>query len=168
MTLCCQGVYRLGNCPCAVDTLTAQGHYTGIQTVSKSAESATSSLRLNSDNLQCGFLCHPQNTKAGDFLAGLIRTMAHLLVAAAKTHETQLPRHRFGSAMLTLKRCTMYFVVTLSCVQSHSLCRFAWLWYTSVLTVTLAAERCVHECAILCSRDSSRLLSCLHLIFTTG
>ena len=67
MTLCCQGVYRLGNCPCAVDTLTAQGRYTGIQTVSKSAESATTSLRLDSDNLQCGFLCHPENTKAGDF-----------------------------------------------------------------------------------------------------
>ena len=33
---------------------------------SESAKDATASLKLDSDNLQYGFLCHPENTEPGD------------------------------------------------------------------------------------------------------
>ena len=40
--------------------------------------------------------------------------MAHLLVAAAMLHKTQLLSSRFGSAKLTRKRCAVYCVLTLA------------------------------------------------------
>ena len=92
--------------------------------VSESAKCATDRLKLDSDNLQYGFLCHPENTEPGDRFGELDPDDGTLTCSCCNAPQDPTPQQQIWFSDVDQQKVRCVLCINIAMVSGHDLQSF--------------------------------------------